>query len=127
MAQEKDIPQLSVTTDELVPYIIKQGKALSRDVQEARKKYGSRYNERNKVEEMYSRFGNPKFTTDAEKFAKEFLLILQKKSTLPAAVRYPVRDICQQAMNACYQDKLVRYWKQQEEQKAKETQNPDEQ
>ena len=100
---------------------MKQGEAVAKQVREARAKYGDRYNNKNKVEEMYSRFGNPKYRPDAEKFAKEYMLILQKKSSLPATVRYPVRDICAAAMNECYHDKVVAlYKKQQEEQKAKE-------
>ena len=55
----------------------------------------------------------------AEKFADEWFLILQKKSSLPASVRYPVRDICQAAMNQCYHDKLVALYKKQQEEKEK--------
>ena len=119
MAQEKEQPTLSVTTDEMVPYIMKQGEELHKHVQEARKKYGDRYNRKNHFEVMYERFGNPRYRPDAEKFAKEYLLILQKKSSLPASVRYPVRDICEAAMNQCYHDKLVALYKKQQEEKEK--------
>ena len=119
MAQEKEQPTLSVTTDEMVPYIMKQGEALSKQVQEARNKYGSRYNEKNNVERMYHSIGNPKYQYIAEQFAKEYLLILQKKSSLSASVRYPVRDICEAAMNQCYHDKLVALYKKQQEEKGK--------
>ena len=121
MADQKEQVQVSVSTEELIPYIMKQGEAVAKQVREARAQYGDRYNNKNKVEEMYSRFGNPKYRPDAEKFAKEYMLILQKKSSLPATVRYPVRDICAAAMNECYHDKVVAlYKKQQEEQKKKE-------
>lgn len=121
MADEKEQVQVSVSMKELIPYIMKQGEAVAKQVREAQAKYGDRYNNRNKVEEMYSRFGNPKYRPNAEKFAKEYMLILQKQSSLPASVRYPVRDICQAAMNQCYHDKLVAlYKKQQEEKKSKE-------
>ena len=121
MADQKEKVQVSVSTEELIPYIMKQGEEVAKQVRAARNKYGDRYNRKNKVEEMYSRFGNPKYRPDAEKFAKEYMLILQKKSLLPATVRYPVRDICAAAMNEWYHDKVVAlYKKQQEEQKRKE-------
>ena len=101
----------------MVPYIMKQGEELHKHVQEARNKYGDRYNRKNHFEVMYERFGNPRYRPDAEKFAKEYLLILQKKSSLSASVRYPVRDICEAAMNQCYHDKLVALYKKQQEEK----------
>jgi hypothetical protein len=121
MADEKEQVQVSVSTEELIPYIMKQGEAVAKQVRAARNKYGNRYNKKNRVEEMYSRFGDPESRPGAEKFAKEYMLILQKKSSLPATVRYPVRDICTAAMNECYHDKVMAlYKKQQEEQKEKE-------
>jgi hypothetical protein len=121
MAEKKEQVQVSVSREELIPYIMKQGEAVAKQVREARKKYGDRYNNKNKVEEMYRRFGNPLYRSHAEMFAKEYMLILQKKSSLPATVRYPVRDICAAAMNECYHDKVVAlYKKQQEEQKEKD-------
>ena len=123
MTDQKEQVQVSVSTEELIPYIKKQGEAVAKQVSEARDKYGARYNSKNRVEEMYSRFGDPKFSLTAEKFAKEYMLILQKKSSLPASVRYIVRDICAAAMNECYHDKVVElYRKQQEEQKKEDKQ-----
>lgn len=98
--------KITITENDLVPYIVKQGKDLYKRIEEARKKYGSRYNYKKKIEVMYEHFGNPKHSLDSEKFAKEFMLILQKKSSLPAAIRYPVRDICEAALRDCYYDKL---------------------
>ena len=116
--QKQEAPTLSVSVEDLIPYIKKQGEALAKQVREARDKYGSRYNEKNKVEDMYHRFGRPQW--EPEKFAKEYFLILQKKSDLPATVRYPVRDICAAAMNECYYDKMVALAKAQKEAKEKE-------
>ena len=120
MAKEQsNAPQVTVTDRDLIPYIKKQGELLSEQVSKAKEKYGSRYNTKNKVEEMYHRFGNPKW--EPERFAKEYFLIMQKKSNLPATVRYPVQDICAAAMNECYHDKMMTLIKQQEaERKAAE-------
>ena len=120
MADQKEQVQVSVSTEELILYIMKQGEALAKQVREARTKYGYRYNNKNRVEEMYSRFGDPESRPGAEKFAKEYMLILQKKSSLPATVRYPVRDICAAAMNECYYDKMVALAKAQKKAKEKE-------
>lgn len=98
--------KITITEKDLAPYIRKHGKELYEKVKAAREKYGDRYNYKNKIEVMYGHFGNPKHSLDSEKFAKEFMLILQKKSSLPAAIRYPVRDICEAALRDCYYDKL---------------------
>ena len=122
MAETKEQPTLNISKDDLIPYIKKQGEELVKEIRKDKEKYGSRYNTKNKFEIMYDKFGDPRWQPDAEKFATEYFLILQKKSSLPASVRYPVRDICEAAMNQCYHDKLVAlYKKQQEEQKAKES------
>jgi hypothetical protein len=101
-------PQITITKEEVIPYIIKQGEGLSKQVREAKEKYGPRYNHRNNIEMMYEKFGNPNTRFVAEKFADEFLLIQQKKSSLPASVRYVVRDICSAAVNQCFYDKMKR-------------------
>ena len=117
IANGKHMPALSRMADvEMVAFC----DIIPERAEEARKKYGDRYNRKNHFEVMYERFGNPRYRPDAEKFAKEYLLILQKKSSLSASVRYPVRDICQAAMNQCYHDKLVALYKKQQEEKAKE-------
>ena len=115
MAEQQE---LKITRDELIPYIKWQGIELAEEINNAQKKYGSRYNTKNKFEIMRYKFGDPR--RSAEKFADEWFLILQKKSSLPASVRYPVRDICQAAMNQCYHDKLVAIYKKQQEEKEKE-------
>lgn len=108
---------LNITKEELIPYIKHQGVMLALEINKAKKKYGSRYNTKNKFEIMRNKFGDPLWC--AESFADEWFLILQKKSSLPASVRYPVRDICQAAMNHCYHDKLVALYKRQQEEKEK--------
>ncbi|MBR6606943.1 MAG: hypothetical protein IKK92_13950 [Prevotella sp.] len=114
-------PELNITKDELIPYIKTQGELLAKEINKAKEKYGSRYNTKNKFEIMRDKFGDPRWC--AEQFANEWFLILQKSSKLPASVRYPVRDICQAAMNQCYHDKLVALYKKQQEEKAKEGDN----
>ena len=98
--------KITITEKDLVPYIVKQGEDLYKRIKDAKQKYGSRYNRKNKIEEMYYHFGNPMYIAHAQKFAKEYMLILQKKSTLPAAIRYPVREICDSAMKSCYMKKM---------------------
>ena len=104
-----------MSVEDLKPYIQKQGKRLDDEIAKAKNKYGPRYNEKNKFEEMFRRFGDPSTPWGAEQFSKEYILILQKKSALPASVRYPVRDICSAAMNECYYDKMVALAKDQKE------------
>ena len=96
--------QITITKEEIIPFIIEQGNALADQVKEAKKKYGPRYNHRNNVEMMYDKFGHPE--TNPQKFADEFLLIQQKKSNLPASVRYIVRDICTAALNRAFAAKI---------------------
>ena len=112
-------PTLNISKDDLIPYIKKQGEELAKEIRKAKDEYGSRYNTKNKLESMYDKFGDPRWQPDAEKFATEYFLILQKKSSLPASVRYPVRDNCEAAMNQCYHDKLVALYKKQQEEKEK--------
>lgn len=115
MEEQKKTPTLSLSVEDLKPYIQNQGKRLNDEIAKAKNKYGPRYNEKNKFEEMFRRFGDPSTPFGAEQFAKEYILILQKKSALPASVRYPVRDICEAAMNECYYDKMVAFAKDQKE------------
>ena len=103
--------KITITQEDLVPYIVKQGKDLYKRIEESRQKYGSRYNHKNKIQDMYDRFGNPMYVDYAQKFAKEYMLILQKKSTLPAAIRYLVRDICNIALKSCCQKKMEVEWR----------------
>ena len=94
MAEENKV---KVSTEDLIPYIKMYGADLKKQMAKAKEKYGVRYNEKNKAAELIRRFGDPEQVP--EEYAKEYLLILQKKSTLPASVRYCVRDVCAIAMN----------------------------
>lgn len=98
--------KITITKDDLVPYIQEQGKMLNKSLWKAIEKYGCRYNDKNKFEVMKHKMGDPENALDAKRYAEEFILILQKKSTLPAAIRYPVRDICNSALKSCYQKKI---------------------
>lgn len=99
--------ELTIKKEDLVPYIQKQGEEINKMLQKARDEYGHRYNTKNRFEELYRRFQDPRW--NPEPFADEFLLIIQKKSQLPAAVRYVVRDICEAAYRQCLSDKLEEY------------------
>lgn len=102
MANEKK-EQQSITVEELVPYIEKQGRKLIQYCNDQRKKYGDRYNRKNKIEDMYNRFGNPAYKPQI--FADEYFLILQKKSNLPAAFRDVIKSIGDAAFMDCYFDR----------------------
>lgn len=95
MAQEET--KVKVTYDDLKPFIVKVGKDIEKMLLEAKVKYGYRYNERNRYEMMYQKFGRPEL--DPNKFYDEYGLILQKKSDLPASVRYTVAEIMQTAFS----------------------------
>ena len=99
--------ELTIKKEDLVPYIQKQGEEIKKMLNKARLELGSRYNPKNRFQELYRRFQDPQF--NPEPFAEEFLLIIQKKSKLPAAVRYVVRDICEAAYRQCLSDKLEEY------------------
>lgn len=95
MAQEET--KVKVTYDDLKPFIVEVGKEIHNMLFEAQKKYGNRYNNKNRYEVMYKRFGDPQ--RDPERFYDEYGLILQKKSELPASVRYTVESIMQTAFS----------------------------
>lgn len=82
---------MQMTKDELCPFIEAQGKELQRMILNARMKFGKRYNYRNQYQLMIDKFGNPE--KNPEKYYDEYRLILQKKSKLPASVRYTVDEI----------------------------------
>lgn len=96
--------QLTVSKEELVPYIKNQGIKLAEKMVDARKKFGDRYNKKNKVEEMIRRFGDPRMCP--ERFADEYFLLRAKTSQLPASFRDIVREVCDAAYVNCFYDKL---------------------
>ncbi|MBR2016456.1 MAG: hypothetical protein IKA00_04035 [Prevotella sp.] len=96
--------QLTVSKDELIPYIKDQGIKLAEKLVDARKKFGHRYNEKNKAEEMIRRFGDPR--SCPERFADEYFLLRAKTSQLPASIRDIVREVCDAAYVNCFYDKL---------------------
>ena len=87
-----------------MPYIKTQGIKLSEKMADARKKFGDRYDYKNKAEEMIRRFGDPK--TCPERFADEYFLLIAKTSQLPASIRDIVREVCEAAYIDCFYDKL---------------------
>ena len=96
--------QLTVSKEELIPYIKTQGIKLAEKLMDARKKFGDRYNKNNKAEKMISRFGDPR--TCPERFADEYFLLMAKTSQLPASIRDIVREVCDAAYVNCFYDKL---------------------
>ena len=96
--------QLTVSKEELVPYIKTQGIKLHEQLVDAMKKYGARYNRKNRAEEMIRRFGDPMICP--ERFADEYFLLRAKTSQLPASIRDIVREVCDAAYIDCFYDKL---------------------
>lgn len=90
---------LTFNKEMLRPFIEKEGKRIADTLSEARIKYGARYNKRNAYEQLYNKFGNPRYEPD--KFYDEYVLILAKQSQLPASIRYTVRDIVLCAAKEC--------------------------
>ena len=93
MAEEANRPQF--TKEDLRPFIRNVGNEIDKMLKEAREEYGARYNKKNQYEELYRRFGDPK--KDPDKFYDEYLLIMAKKSQLPASVRTVVDSILSRA------------------------------
>ena len=110
--------QITITIDELVPFIKKEGEALAKQRKEAQDKYGARYNYKNNVELMYHDMGSPEWVP--ERYAEEFYLIQNRKSNLRASVRYVVRDLCSVALEKAFQAKIEKLEK---ESKQKEPSN----
>lgn len=96
--------QLTVSKEELIPYIKNQGIQLAEKLVDARKKFGDRYNKKNKAEEMIRRFGDPRICP--ERFADEYFMLRAKTSQLPASIRDIVREVCDAAYVDCFYDKL---------------------
>lgn len=95
MAQEET--KVKVTYDDLKPFIVEVGKKIHDMLFKARIEHGDRYNNKNRYEEMYKRFGDPR--KDPKRFYDEYVLILRKKSDLPASVRYTIESIMQTAFS----------------------------
>ena len=68
MAQEE--AKVKVTYDDLKPFIVEVGKKIHHMLVEAQKKYGNRCNDKNRYEELYKRFGDPR--KDPERFYDEY-------------------------------------------------------
>lgn len=102
--------QITITIDEFVPFIRKEGEALAERIKEARVKYGERYNSKNNIELMYRDMGYPEWFP--ERFAEEFYLIQNRKSNLRASVRYVVRDLCSVALEKAFQAKIEKLEKE---------------
>ena len=108
--------QLTVSKEELAPDIKTQGIKLAEKLMDARKKFGYRYNYKNKAEEMIRRFGDPR--TCPKRFADEYFRLIDKTSQLPASIRSIVLDLCAAAYVNCFYDKLRKVREQEAEQAA---------
>ena len=102
---EPKMNDFTVKKDELIPFIVEEGKNIAKHISDAKQRLGDMYNHKNRFEELYAKFGNPE--TDPQKFADEYLLILEKKSKVAASLRYAIRDICFFAYSKCLSAKLT--------------------
>ena len=117
MEQKEQKPKLNVTKEELIPYIILYGQSIHKQINDAKKKYGSMFNNKNKISEAFRKFGDP--VTSAQKYADEYDKITERRSDLPASVRYIVRDVCERALGQCIYDKMRETMKEEKPKKSK--------
>lgn len=92
---EQQLPTPSFAKDEMLPFFVEAGKEIKRVLNAARLKYKERYNRRNEYELMLQKFGDPE--KNPENYYDEYLLIMAKKSQLPASVRNTVDEVCKTA------------------------------
>lgn len=95
-----------LTKESLRPYIIKEGERIKKMLDQARLKFMDRYNDKNEYEKMYERFGRPE--KEPDKFFNEFNLIAEKKSKLPASVRYTLEKILRNVLDEYWLEFLNR-------------------
>lgn len=112
MTEEANRPQF--TKEDLRPFIRNVGNEIDKMLADAREEYGARYNKKNQYEELYRRFCNPQ--KDPDKFYDEYLLIMAKKSQLPASVRKSVDEVCKIATKRYIIDFHLKHQKKEEKQ-----------
>lgn len=83
--------QTEISAYQLRLLIVEEGKKLHKMLTRKREELGYRYNEKNEFELMYQKFGDPRINPDI--FYREYGMILQKKSKLPASIRYTIQKI----------------------------------
>ena len=83
--------QTEISADQLRLLIVEEGKKLHEMLTRKRKELCGRYNEKNEFELMYQKFVDPRVNPDI--FYIEYCMILQKKSKLPASIRYTIQKI----------------------------------
>ncbi len=88
---------------------------IKASMEDARKKYGPRYNKKNRFEEFKRRFG----LDDPERIWKEFDLVGNKSSREPAVVRDVLKDIGAYARNHA----ASRFFQEQQEKEAEKKEN----
>ena len=96
--------KITITKEELIPFIEHEGCEMGDMLLEAEKKYGSRYNHKNIYAEARRRFGDPKYC--AKDYAEEYLLIERKQSEQPSNVRKVIVEIVSRAINKCFAAKI---------------------
>lgn len=83
--------QTEISADQLRLLIVEEGKKLHEMLTRKRKELGNRYNQKNEIELMYQKFGDPRVNPDI--FYSEYGMILQNKSKVPASIRYTIQKI----------------------------------
>lgn len=113
--QNKDIPTIQVNMQELEACVGKSLADMYRELDRQRKKWGPRYMANNPYERLHDRFG-----TEPSALIREYGLILDKKSKLPASVRTPVKFVVGRALDRMKADKMRQHRNSQLKPPAKE-------
>lgn len=111
---EQQLPTPSFAKEEMLPFFVEAGKEIHRVLGAARRKYKERYNRRNEYELMLQKFGDPE--KNPEKYYDEYLLIMAKKSQLPASVRKTVDEVGKTATKRYIIDFHLKHKKKEEKQ-----------
>lgn len=88
--------QTEISLDQLRLLIVEEGKKLHKMLTRKREELGGRYNKKNEFELLYQKFGDPRVNPDI--FYREYGMILQKKSKVPASIRYTIKKIMDAVM-----------------------------
>lgn len=108
--QQQQQQAVELPHEYLIEGVKKAVEEIKASMEDARKKYGERYNRKNRFEEFKRRFG----LDDPERIWKEFDLVWNKSSRAPAIIRDVLKDIGAYARNHA----ASRFFQEQQEKEA---------
>lgn len=94
--------KVQLSKETFVPFIKRAGVILVNMLTEAKKKHKDTYRWHNVYERTITELGSPDKVPD--KYFDEYMLINEKKSELPAAIRNAVKDICGNALSIYFDE-----------------------